>query len=129
MISFIFSNIIILLHTLISLILKVYILLMSSVKFSCKITSILYETIHNYASLSLPFRASFTKHFHIILYTLYQLRFSQNLHILNTNYSDFYHSLICFFSYNYKSYRKKGGQYFDRSKTSDQKIWHAARCR
>jgi len=97
----------ILLHTLISLILKVYILQLSSVKFSCKFTFILYETIRDYASLSLPFYASFMKHFHIILYTLYQLRFSQNLHILNTNYSDFYHSLICFSSYNDESYRKK----------------------
>ena len=64
----------ILLHTLISLILKVYILQLSSVKFSCKFTFILYETIRDYASLSLPFYASFMKHFHIILYTIYSIK-------------------------------------------------------
>lgn len=97
----------ILLHTLISLILKVYILQLSSVKFSCKFTFILYETIRDYASLSLPFYASFMKHFHIILYTIYSIKHFTKLPHFNTNCSDFYHSLICFSSYNDESYRKK----------------------
>ena len=39
-----------------------------------KFTFILYETIRDYASLSLPFYASFMKHFHIILYTIYSIK-------------------------------------------------------
>lgn len=97
----------ILLHTLISLILKVYILQLSSVKFSCKFTFILYETIRDYASLSLPFYASFMKHFHIILYTIYSIKHFTKLPHFQHKLFRLLSQFDLFFSYNDESYRKK----------------------